>query len=141
MGITAAVFAGVTAISAYENYAQQRKAAGAQKDVIKGQQAMQDLETRRARLESRRQARAARAAVLSAGEAAGVAPTSSAVQGGVASTTMKDVANQDFLTGMGVWQNYTLSKRQDVVDAETKGNMWNAVGSLSNIGFSATKKG
>jgi hypothetical protein len=126
--------------AAVKGYSEQKKAARAQRQGIEGQKSMQDLELRKARLDARRRARAARAASLVAGEAAGVSPGSSGVMGAMASTTSTASSNQNFLAGMGAWQGFVLDRQSDVVDAQTQGNKWSAIGSLVGTYFGANIK-
>jgi hypothetical protein len=137
MAITSGLAGATTLYSSYKVYGTQKKGAQAQKEGIEGQKAMQDLELRKARLDARRQARAARAAVLTSGEAAGVAPSSSAVAGSVSSVKSSEARNDNFLQGMGAWQGYVLDKQSEVVGYQQEGNKWQAIGALSSTIFAA----
>ena len=132
------VAAAIFSYAAYESNQNQKAAARAQQGVIQGQRGMQDLQVRQARVQARIQARAARALALSAGEAAGIAPDSSAIVGSTGSAAMTGVNNQNFLGGSGAWQGYVLDKQSDVVDAQQQVSKWQAIGSLASTVFSAS---
>ena len=139
MGLEAATIAaiglGVSAAGTAASIIQQGKASDAAEKARKRQNALSELQNRRARIQSIREARVKRAAILARGEAAG-ASDSTGVQGGVASLQGSLGSSIGFQGQVASAQRGVASAQGQAVSAANRANTYSAIAELGGTIFS-----
>jgi hypothetical protein len=125
------------AVSAVAQYRQGKAAVRAQKEQVDISRAQQAQELRRQRLGARQRAYAAQATAIAAGEAAGAAG-SSGEAGAAASIQTQMKAQETYLSGAEFLGGEMAGAQKAEASAKYKMGLWQQVGELAGMGFSAT---
>jgi len=134
-GVAVAVTVVGTAASIYSS----QKQASAQKKQIEAQRRMADIENARQRREAVRQARIARASVISQGEAQGVS-SSTGIAGGVAGVQQQMGYNLSFLDQMQDANTQAAVFGQKAADYGAQANMFGQIASTAYNDFGGKKE-
>ncbi len=132
-----AAAAAVTAVAAVGGAISAQKQASAQKDAIKAQQRSASVQAAAERVKAIREARIARAAMISESGKSGVGFESSGVIGAESSIGSQLGANIGMQNVQLGFADMASKANQRAASAASQGAMWQAVGSISGSIFQA----